>query len=197
MRLGRPQGQDRDLERRLRLDLTVVELVQSPWLHREIVPARVCVNECMVASVARTCRLGWSLRPSRPGGLDVPVGSDQGPLRVAGVVRYDRSDRALAGPLSSESSLSRERRSDASLRGDELLLRAGGELPRSVGKRPHAHDHARSRGPRRGRDRARFRARSATSSATGCSTTMPAGRSRGACATIPPSTRTKPGRWPA
>ena len=71
------------------------------------------------------------------------------------------------------------------------------KLPRPHGERPDAHGHARPRGPGRGRRSSSIRERSAISSATGCSTTMPAGRSRGACAIIPRSIRTKPARWPA
>ena len=83
-----------------------------------------------------------------PGGTRAIAGGGGGPL---GSGRAGTIGSALH-PIQ----LSRERRSDASLRGHELLLQPGCEAPRSDGERPHAPGDARSRGPGRGRDRARL-----------------------------------------
>ena len=103
VRLGRPQRQDGHLERRARLHLAVIQLGEPPGLHR-VAPSRE-VYRWVIAWID-----GYSVATlaSRRARLDEPRLSDSagacpaarrapGPLRVAGLVRYDRGDRT--GPV--------------------------------------------------------------------------------------------------
>ena len=129
MRLGRPQRQYRHLEGRLPLDPTIIQLVQPPWFHRRSSVGRASDNHALV--LAHECVWLDHAFGDEPSFVGVGTrGSARGRRSIAGggAVRYDRGESGR-GRFTSvrESSLSRERRSDASLRGDELLLRAGGE----------------------------------------------------------------------
>ena len=85
MRLGRPQRQDGDLKRPLGLDLTVVQLSQSPWLHLELAQVGCISRERVLACQQPNCSAAAVAAQARS-------------IASAGVVRYDRCALDRAGP---------------------------------------------------------------------------------------------------
>ena len=104
VRLGRPQRQHRHLERRVRLDLTVIELVEPPWLHRASSVQEIdsMHDDCMTHASRKLIR-GWMRSSTSTGssgwpaveghcgwrGWSVTIGAGRtGPVRIRPQIQF-------------------------------------------------------------------------------------------------------------